>query len=210
MANNPFNQSEDSSFEQGLSIKKPVKAVGSVVSNQAAQTTREFVAQLYGVKDDKQGDLKSDQSQNSPKASSSSPANQQQVSSNYPGIQTPEEQARYQALQKQLRGDGKSDEEIKAQSAHNQNYFRPTIGSVEDEVLREARKREQREAERNKKAEEEEMQKKQDQADKAQAPAVATGKSRNRMGQPPGKKPKTDMGLEMAKNKAEMFRGTSG
>lgn len=210
MANNPFDQGENSSFEQGLSIKKPVKAVSSAVSNQAAQTTREFVAQLYGVKDDKQGDSKSDQSQNSSKASSPSPTMQQQVSSNYPGIQTPEEMAKYQSLQKQLGGEGKSDGDVKAQSAHNQNYFRPTIGSVEDEVAREARKREQMEAERKKKFEEEEMQKKQDQAEKAQAPAVATGKSRNRMGQPPGKKPKTDMGLEMAKNKAEMFRGTSG
>jgi hypothetical protein len=62
----------------------------------------------------------------------------------------------------------------------------------------------QEEEEEEKRKKEEEERKKQEQ------PAIATGKGRNRMGMPPQKKQKSPMAVQMGKNKAEMFRGTSG
>lgn len=207
---NPFKQSEESSFEQGISVVKPVKAVSDAARQQAKAVTQDIVAQLYGVKSDGAQDSAASDSTKQTSTSSSGTSSsviQQQISSQNPGIQTPEEIARYQALQNQLRGQGKSDEEIKAQSTHNQNYFRATIGNVEDQMQKEAQKREKNEEERKKQIDEEVQQKKQAIAEQNQELPQATGKGRNRM----GTKAKTGgIALERSQKKAETNRGASG
>jgi hypothetical protein len=208
--NNPFKQSEESSFEQGISVVKPVKAVSDAARQQAKAVTQDIVAQLYGVKSDgAQDSAVSDSTKQTSTSSSSASSSviQQQISSQNPGIQSPEEIARYQALQNQLRGQGKSDEEIKAQSTHNQNYFRTTIGNVDDQMQKEAQKREKNEEERKKQIDEEAQQKKQAIAEQNQELPQATGKGRNRMG---GKVKRKDVALNKAKTTTEINRGASG
>lgn len=202
---NPFKQSEESSFEQGISVVKPVKAVSDAARQQSKNVTSDIVAQLYGVSDSSSGNGIVDNTQASKQAQSSS-ASVAQQSSKFPGIQTPEEMARYQALQSQLRGQGKSDEEVKAQSTHSQNYFRPTIGTVEDAIHMEKRNREQKEQERRKQYQQEEQEQQQTLKENNEELPQATGKGRNRM----GKKAKTSIALKMSTQKTETFRGASG
>jgi hypothetical protein len=205
---NPFKRNEESSFEQGLPVNKTIKNVSDQAQKQAKVLTNDIVASLYGISDKSSGDGQSDNKMQATNQASSPVS--QQLSNGFPGIQTPDEMARYQQLQQQLRGEGKSDDEVKSKMTHSQNYFRPTIGNVEDEIEKEKRKREQREAERNKNLEDEAQQKIQAEQSQSESLPPVTGKGRNKMGMPPQKKGKTDMGLKMGQMKTETFRGSSG
>jgi hypothetical protein len=205
---NPFKRNEESSFEQGLPVNKIIKNVNDQTQKQAKVLTKDIVASLYGISDKSSGDGRSDNKMQGVNQASSSASSS--VPNGFPGIQTPDEMARYQQLQQQLRGEGKGDEDVKVKMTHSQNYFRPTIGNVEDEIEKEKRKREQRHAERNKNSEEEAQQKMQAEASQSESLMPVTGKGRNKMGMPPQKKGKTDMGLKMGQMKTETFRGSSG
>lgn len=209
MPNNPFNHGEESSFERGISAKKPVKAVSAAAAQQAKQFTNDFLEQLYGKSDKSANDPKT-KNPNDPQGKPQQPVPKpQKTVHKLSGNSNPGDHAKYMARQAYLdRGDVQGAEHA---MHHMQYYFDQHVMTLEDRVKKNRQEREQKETQTKQQEEEEEKRKKEEEERKKQeSPAVATGKGRNRMGQPPGKKQKSPMAVRMGTNKAEMFRGTSG
>jgi hypothetical protein len=206
--NNPFNRGEESSFEQGISVKKPIKAVSGASAQQAKQFRDDFLEQLYG-KSNKASDSKSKNTNDPSKPTQAPPQKPQNTVHKLSGNSNVGDHAKYMARQAYIdKGDVKGAENA---MHHLQYYFDANIMTLEDRVKKNRQEKEQKEMQRKQQEEEEEKRKKEEEEQKRrEQPAVVTGKGRNKMGLPPGKKPKTPMSVQMGKNKAEMFRGTSG
>lgn len=210
MPNNPFRQSEESSFEQGVSLKKPVKAVSDSAKQQAKAFNDEFLAQLYGPSKSDAGDDKTDPNNLNPqqKQAQAQATQPKQPVRSLGGMSDSGDHAKYAAMQALLaKGDRKGADNV---MHHMQYYFDKTVGTLDEQVKKAQQKRNQEAQDKAKKEQEEEEKKRQEMAENEQEVAAPTGKGRNRMGQPPGKKQKVPMAVQMGKNKAEMFRGSSG
>lgn len=203
---NPFSNNEESSLERGIPVNKPTKAITSQAQAQAKAFRDDFLNQLYG-KSDSTGDDKAD-----PAAQ----AKQQQQAATPPpkpvrklgGMSDSGDHAKYAMMQDLLdKGDKKGADDA---MHHMQYYYDTNVGTLEEQIKKARQKRQQEEQEREKQQQEEEEQKKQAEAKEKEELPQATGKGRNRMGQPPQKKRKTNMAVDMNKNKAEQFRGSSG
>lgn len=205
--NNPFKNTEETSFEQGISVQKPVKAMSDAARQQAKAVTQDIVAQLYGVKD-KSSDPNDPNSKN-PGQQAAPPPQQQKRVHILSGTSNVGDHAKYIARQQYLdKGDVKGADDI---MFHMQHYFDESVMTLEDRVKKFRREQEQQRAERKKQQEQEEEEKKQqEEQEKAELPMV-TGKGRNKMGMPPQKKPKTGgIALARSQRKAETNRGASG
>ncbi len=196
--------SEESSFEQGIAVNKPVKAISDAAKQQAQQITNDFVSQLYGVSD------KSSDASHDPAAQAQ--AKQAQAAQAPPpkpvrklgGMSDSGDHAKYAAMQSLLdKGDQKGADEL---MHHMQYYYDTTVGTLEEQVKKAKQKTDQTRQEKEKQDQEDEDRKKQELSEKNEQLPQATGKGRNRM----GKKAKTDMGLKMGQMKTETFRGSSG
>ncbi len=196
--------SEESSFEQGIAVNKPLKVMSDAAKQQAKQLTNDFVSQLYGTSDKSSGDA------NDPSAQPQ--AKQAQIQQTPPpkpvrklgGMSDSGDHAKYAAMQSLLdKGDQKGADEL---MHHMQYYYDTTFGTLEEQVKKAKQKTQQARQEKEKEEQEEEEKKKQELAQKNEQLPQATGKGRNRM----GKKAKTDMGLKMGQMKTETFRGSSG
>jgi len=197
--------SEETSFEQGNPVNKTVKAVSDQTTKQVKNLTNDIVSQLYGTSDKSANSLPTDKNQQA-STQVKPPVQQGSANTQFPGIQSPQEMIQYHNLQQQLKGEGKSDKEVKQTLTHTQNYFRPNIGTLEDTVARERRKHAQLAEEIKKQNMEEEQKKQQMETDKNNEIIRPVAKGRNRMG---GSK-KANMGLKMSQMKTETFRGSSG
>ncbi|HUQ85257.1 MAG TPA: hypothetical protein VM077_02935 [Candidatus Limnocylindrales bacterium] len=201
---NPFKANEESSFEQGISINKPAKAVTAQSQQQAKKFQDDFVNQLYGFSDKStQGDDQADPATaNQPKPTPPPPPPKQVHKLG--GMSDSGDHAKYAAMQALLeKGDKKGADDA---MHHMQYYYDTTIGTLEEQVKKARQKTQQDRQEKEKQEQEDDDKKKQEMAEKSQDLPQATGKGRNRM----GKKPKTDMGLKMGQMKTETFRGSSG
>lgn len=203
MPQNPFSNNEETSFEQGRSVNKPVKAVTAQATQQAKNITQDIVAQLYGVSDKSKDDATDPNAQNATQAKPQAPPPLPKLS----GTSSVGDHAKYLARQKYLeKGDSKGAEDA---MYHMQHYFDETIMTLEDKVKKERQKTEQKKQENKKQDEQEDEQRKQQLEEQNRELPRPVAKGRNRMGAG-GKKPKTDMGLKMGQMKTETFRGSSG
>lgn len=208
---NPFNTNEESSFEQGISLNRPVKAVNAQSQQQAKAFKADLLAQLYGPGDTsnpEDGNVDPNKAAQARSASSGQAAQaavvQKKPVHKLGGMSDSGDHAKYAAMQKQLEaGDKKGADDT---MHHMQYYYDTTIGTLEEQVKKARQKRQQEEQEREKQSQEEEQKKKQKLEEKKNDVPRPIAKGRNRM----GGKGKTDMGLEMGKKKTETFRGSSG
>ncbi len=214
MPNNPFKNNVESSFEEDVSIAKPAAKPLSDQAKQQAQNaakavTNDIVAQLYGVTDKSTGDPQDPKDPNIAKAQKSvAPPLAKSKAHILAGTSNVGDHAKFIARQHYLdKGDAKGAENA---MFHLQHYFDENVMTLEDRVKKFRREQEQQREERKKQQEEEEEEKKQAEAKEKEEPPQATGKGRNKMGTPPGKKRKADMGLKMGQMKTETFRGSSG
>jgi hypothetical protein len=205
MPTNPFNQNEETSFEAGISVKKPVQTVTAQAQQQAKAFKDDFINQLYGPSDKNQTNDNNNSAANQQQAQQAPPKPKPHILG---GNSDASDHAKYAMMQKHLeRGDKKAADDA---MHHMQYYYDSTIGTLEEQVKK-ARQLKQQEAQKKQQEEQEEQEKKrQEMEEKSQELPQATGKGRNRMGMPPQKKQKTPMSVQMGKNKAEMFRGSSG
>ena len=203
---NPFKNSEETSFEQGITVTKPVKAISAAAKQQAKAVTQDIVAQLYGVTDKSSADKADPKAANAQKPTPPPPP-PKKTPHILSGTSNVGDHAKYIARQQYMdKGDHKGAEKA---MFHLQHYFDENVMTLEDRVKKFRREQEQQKAERKKQTEEEEEQKKQKEAEeKEQLPqAQATGKGRNRM----GNKAKTGgIALGRSQRKAETNRGASG
>lgn len=196
--------SEESSFEQGISINKPVKAISDAAKQQAKQLTNDFVSQLYGVSDKSSSDANDPNAQAQAKQAQAQQASQPKPVRKLGGMSDSGDHAKYAAMQGLLdKGDQKGADKL---MHHMQYYYDTTVGTLEEQVKKAGQKTQQTRQEKEKEEQEDEEKKKQELAQKNEQLPQATGKGRNRM----GKKAKTDMGLKMGQMKTETFRGSSG
>ncbi len=200
MAKNTFG-SEETSFENGISLTKPVKALSDAAKQQAKAVTNDIVAQLYGVTDKSSADPKDPNAKNPQQQAAPSPKPKKAVHI-LSGTSNAGDHAKFIARQQYLdKGDAKGAEDI---MFHMQHYFDESVMTLEDRVKKFRREQEQQRAERKKQQEEEEEQKKKKEAEEKEQLPQATGKGRNRM----GKKAKTTgFALKMSQQKTETFRG---
>lgn len=207
MPNNPFNNTEESSFEQGISVNKPAKAVSAQAAQQAKNITRDIVAQLYGISDKSSGDPTDPNAQDPSQPKAPSPAPPPKQVHKLGGMSDSGDHAKYAAMQAQLEaGDKKGADDT---MHHMQYYYDTTIGTLEEQVKKAHQKKQQEEQEKSKEEQEEGERKQQELEQKNADLPRPTAKGRNRMGTG-GKKAKTDMGLKMGQMKTETFRGSSG
>ncbi len=216
MSGNTFGTDDlEKTFEQGISTVK--KTAGSVVkqtAQQAQATKKTFIDQLYGVKDDAAKESGSgNNSQNVVNQQLAKPDIPSDLTQ-FPGLTSPQDIARYHQIQNQLKGQqggsGDPSQKAKAQSTHNQNYFRKDIGTLEDQIDRESQKKiqiekEKLQAEKQQEIERQQADKAADQEFTAPQGKAKEGASRNRMG-----KKTNSIVVTRAERKAEMFRGASG
>jgi hypothetical protein len=201
--NNPFKNNEETSFENGISLTKPVKAMSDAAKQQAKAASDDFVAQLYGVKD-KSTDPNDPNSKNVQKPVTPPPPPKKAVHI-LSGMSNAGDHAKFIARQQYLdKGDAKGAENV---MFHMQHYFDESVMTLEDRVKKFRREQEQKNAERKKTQEEEEQQKKQQEEKEKEDLPQATGKGRNRMGKKPKKQ---DFALNKAKTTTEINRGASG
>jgi|GEM_PF-6722716 len=178
MAVNPFGSfgsDEDTSFETGNPVqqgaKKVTQAVSDQVAKQAHQITQDIVAQLFGsdasksTQDTGTDEQGQNQKQQNNQQQKSSPVAQQlqqmqQQQNQFPGLQTDADQQKYAQLQQQLAEEQKKEQEKKQETkkTHMQNYYEPTLGSLETEL----KKLRQQEEQKKKQEEEQEEQKKEE------------------------------------------------
>lgn len=208
---NPFKVNEETSFETGVSVQKPVKVATAQTQQQAKAFKDDFLTQLYGPSDKSAADVKNadpnavKQAQQSQQLQAASQKPKQHILG---GNSDASDHAKYAMMQKQLeKGDKKGADDT---MHHMQYYYDTNIGTLEEQVRKARQQRMQEQQERAKAEQEEEEKKRQELEERNQEIAQPTGKGRNRMGMPPQKKQKTPMAVQMGKNKAEMFRGTSG
>ncbi|HSW48009.1 MAG TPA: hypothetical protein VLG67_02910 [Candidatus Saccharimonadales bacterium] len=196
--------SEETSFENGISLTKPVKAMSDAAKQQAKAAANDFVAQLYGVKD-KTTDLNDPNAKNQKQQQQQAPPPKPKKSTHIlSGMSNAGDHAKFIARQQYLdKGDAKGAEDI---MFHMQHYFDESVMTLEDRVKKFRREQEQQRAERKKQQEEEDQQKKEKEAKEKEELPQATGKGRNRM----GKKPKTSISLKMSQTKTEINRGATG
>lgn len=199
---NPFQTNEETSFEQGISVTKPVQAVSAAAAQQAKAFTNDMLAQLYGKSDKSKGDDKADPNSQKP---STPPAQQAKTVHKLSGNSNVGDHAKYVARQQYLdKGDTKGAENA---MHHLQYYFDANIMTLEDRVKKSRQEQEQKRMQDKKQQEEDEQRKKQqEEQEKSALPQTASKNSRNRM----GKKAKTNLVIDRERNKAEMNRGASG
>ncbi len=210
MSTKLIRPSEESSFEHGIAVTKPVKAISDAAKQQAKQIANDFVSQLYGVSDKSSSDANDPNAQ--VQAQAQVQAKQAQAQQTPPpkpvrklgGMSDSGDHAKYAMMQDLLdKGDQKGADEM---MHHMQYYYDNNIGTLEEQVKKAGQKVQQTRQEKEKQQQEDEEKKKQELAQKNEELPQSTGKGRNRM----GKKAKTDMGLKMGQMKTETFRGSSG
>lgn len=203
MPKDPFNDNGETSFESGISLKKPVQAVSDAAKQQAKAVTNDIVAQLYGIKDTSTNDPKDPNNPQKPVQPQPQPKAKPHILS---GMSNAGDHAKFIARQQYMdKGDVKGAENA---MFHLQHYFDSSVMTLEDRVKKNRQEQEQKQQQRKQEHEQEEQQKKEAEArDKEELPQMgATGKGRNRM----GKKPKTSIALKMSQTKAEINRGATG
>jgi hypothetical protein len=210
---NPFNlDQEDTSFETGMPVTQAAKAVSKAVQTQAKKqtddATKDIVSQLYAPSNPNPDEPGTDEANKQHTDASNSST---RAASTHAGIsktakvnpnQTPEEQQKMEKIRGELFGNYSMT--FKAASV---NGAQNIVTSLEQEVDRERKKREQMEAQRKKDEEEEEERKKEEEEEQKQELAEPTGKKTGMMY---GRKQKEPIALRQAKTKTEINRGTSG
>lgn len=191
--------------------------VASVIQNQAKKqaddTTKAIVAQLFGI-DTTKGDKQNQQTQQGSTQNPQMTATQgQKVLQTQ---QTPEQLASGQQTQQQSLPQDmqvipnnlsweqkkKMEEEKKKkehEKQHREEYYKPTIGEVDDQVRKDQSIEEQKKKEA-KQSEEEEREKEKKQAEEKKKEEFVRPTQKGRM----------RMGMSMAQKKTEVFRGASG
>ncbi len=203
MPANPFKTNEESSFEQGHSLTKPVKAVSAAAAQQAKAFKDDFLAQLYGPSDKSGQDTQDPNAKNPPPAPPPAPAKSKPPMLS--GNSNAGDHGKYMARQQYLdKGDAKGADDA---MFHLQHYFDETIMTLEDRVKKVRQEQEQKKQERKKQAEQEEQERQEAEAkEKEELPQSGNKDRRNRM----GKKATTNIALKMSTQKTETFRGSSG
>ena len=214
MPNNPFQANEETSFEQGTPVTKPVKAATGKIQQQAKAFTDDFLEQLYGpskptakpVRNASQSDAGGKEQEEALKQKEIAPPKPKPYIMG--GTANVGDHAKYAAREQLLaKGDSKAAGDV---MHHMQYYFDSSIGTLEDNAKK-ARNEEEQKKQKKLQEEEEEKKKKAEEETKRNAEIPrAVAKGRNRMMGPGGKKPKTPMSVQMGQMKTEAFRGSSG
>ena len=203
MPKNPFEPNEETSFEQGITIKKPAQVISAAAAQQAKTVTRDIVAQLYGVSS-KSKDDQADPNSSNPQKPAALPPQQPKTVHKLSGNSNVGDHAKNIARQQYLdKGDAKGADNA---MNHLQFYFDSSVMTLEDRVKKVRQEQEQKKGQERQQDEEDEKRKSQQEEEQRQELPQATGKGRNRM----GKKAKTNLVIKRETNKAEMNRGASG
>lgn len=201
---NPLLASEESSFEQGISVTKPIKSVVGQTQQQAKKFTDDFLAQLYGPSKP----TPKEEQDEALKQAGKEPEKQKPYVMG--GTANVGDHAKYAMREAMLeKGEHKKAD---ASMHHMQYYFDTYLGTLEDNAKK-ARSQEEQKKQQKLQEEEEEKRRKEEEEEKKNAEIPrANAKGRNRMGPTfGGKKPKSGgMAVQMGQFKAEKFRGASG
>ncbi|HVF69131.1 MAG TPA: hypothetical protein VNA13_01055 [Xanthomonadales bacterium] len=201
--NNPFKANEESSFEQGISVNKPARAITAQTQQQAKKFKDDMLSQLYGPSDKAGADDQTNHNAaaHAKQAQAAPPPKQVHKLG---GLSDSGDHAKYATMQALLeKGDKKGADEA---MHHMQYYYDTNIGTLEEQVKKARQKSQQTQQEKQKEEQEEEEKKRQELSERNEELPQATGKGRNRM----GKKAKTSIALKMSTQKTETFRGASG
>lgn len=212
---NPFsNDAEDTSFEQGSAVsqaaKSATKAVSSQMQKQAddafKKANEDIVSLLYGPSTPQEPgtDETNTQHTDSSNAATRAASTHAGVSktANVNPNQTPEEQAKMEKIRSELFGNYSMT--FKAAAA---NGAQNLTTSIDQEMEKVRKEREQKEMQRKQEEEEEEQRKKEEEEAQQQELAMPAGK---KTGMQMGKQKQEPIALRQAKTKTEIQRGTSG
>ncbi len=208
---NPFsNDAEDTSFEQGTPVTQAAKSVTKAASAQAQavakQATDDLVNFLYAPSEPQEPGTDETNTQHTDASNAST-----RTASTHAGVsktanvnpnQTPEEQAKMEKIRGELFGNYSA-----AFKREGMSGAQNITTSVDQEMEKARREREQMEMQRKQEEEEEEQRKKEEEAAQQEELAMPAGK---KTGMQMGKQKQEPMALRLAKTKAESNRGSTG